>query len=205
VKKNTKNDKSTDRKIIDAAVSLFAKKGFAAVSVKELAEAAGVNIALISYYFGGKENLYTTVLKMQFQLLSDLVDAVNDKNCSPIERIQAYVREVIILHKRSPYIENLIYGEIVSPTICYESIVKQGFSKTQSFIEGCIRDGMTIGQFRSDIKPDCASTSLITMIHFYLFTSHVANEFLTECDDKAEYYISEAIDNYFRGVLSPGR
>jgi len=52
------SEKGTAKKIMDAALKLFAKKGFAAVSVKEVAKNAGVNIALISYYFGGKENLY---------------------------------------------------------------------------------------------------------------------------------------------------
>jgi len=58
-------EKPTVNKIIGAAIPLFAAKGVAGISVKELADAACVNIALISYYFGGKENLYAYILESQ--------------------------------------------------------------------------------------------------------------------------------------------
>ena len=43
-------------KLLAAGTELFAKKGFAGVSIRELAEAAGVNSALISYHFGGRKD-----------------------------------------------------------------------------------------------------------------------------------------------------
>lgn len=203
MKKNTGNDKQTSAKIMDAAIPLFAKKGFAGVSVKELAEAAGVNIALISYYFGGKENLYMNILKLEFELLADLVERVKQQGYPPVERIKALVQEMILLHKRNPDIENLIYSEIMNPTVCYESILKQGFNKVHYFLEDCIKEAILQGQFRADIKPDCASISLISMIHFYLFTKRVADGFLGDCEDKVEYYITEALDIYFKGTMKP--
>lgn len=205
MKKNTGNDKHTDQKIMDAAIPLFAKRGFAGVSVKELAQAAGVNIALISYYFGGKENLYKKILTIQFQLLAEVVVKVNDKQYSPVGRIKLFVQEMIMLHKRNPDMENLIYGEIVNPTECYDSIVKKGFDDVHHFLEGCIQEAIALGLFYEDVKADCASISLIAIIDFYLFSSHVANQFLAECEDKMEYYISEVLKNYFRGVMKPGQ
>jgi TetR/AcrR family transcriptional regulator, regulator of cefoperazone and chloramphenicol sensitivity len=49
------------RRLISAGLRLFAEKGFAATSVRELAQAAGVNVAAISYYFGDKVGLYRAV------------------------------------------------------------------------------------------------------------------------------------------------
>lgn len=205
MKKNIGNDKHTDQKIMDAAIPLFAQKGFAGVSVKELAQAADVNIALISYYFGGKENLYTKILKIQFQLLSELVARVDEKNNSPIDKLKKFVGEIIILHKKNPYMESIIYGEIVNPTACYDSIVKQGFNCVQYFLQDCIQEAVNNGQFYADVKPNCASISLISIVHFYLFTRNVADQFLEEAEDKIEYYISEALKNYFRGVINPNQ
>ena len=48
-------------KILEAATKLFAMDSFAAVSIKQISVASGVNSALISYYFGGKKNLYQEV------------------------------------------------------------------------------------------------------------------------------------------------
>ena len=63
-------DKDAKEKLLAAAVPLFAEKGFAAVSIREVAEAAGVNSALISYYFGGKSGLYEAVLNEQFSVIT---------------------------------------------------------------------------------------------------------------------------------------
>ncbi len=49
--------------LIEAARKVFAEKGFDGATVKELAERAGVNISLVSYYFGGKEGLYTACIE----------------------------------------------------------------------------------------------------------------------------------------------
>ena len=56
--KSKSKDLATEERLIKAARHLFARKGFAASSVKEIAEAADVNVALVSYHFGGKEGLY---------------------------------------------------------------------------------------------------------------------------------------------------
>lgn len=53
----------TKARILDAAKVEFGQKGFAAARVSDIAERAGVNKQLISYYFGGKEGLYTELAK----------------------------------------------------------------------------------------------------------------------------------------------
>ncbi len=47
-------------RLLDAALTLFADKGFAQTSTREIAQTAQVNVAAISYYFGDKEGLYRT-------------------------------------------------------------------------------------------------------------------------------------------------
>lgn len=52
MRKNEKPNAST--KIINSAAYLFSRKGFAGAGVREIAARAGVNISMISYYYGGK-------------------------------------------------------------------------------------------------------------------------------------------------------
>lgn len=54
--------KSTEQNIVDVATKLFAKNGFDGTSTREICKQAGVNISLISYYFGGKEGLYKNIV-----------------------------------------------------------------------------------------------------------------------------------------------
>ena len=62
----------TKARILDAATAEFGAKGFAAARVSEIAERAGVNKQLISYYFGGKEGLYTELTNRWQQASSEM-------------------------------------------------------------------------------------------------------------------------------------
>lgn len=55
--------------ILNAARSLFAKKGFEAISVREIAKESGQNISMISYYFGSKEGLYKEIISGHMQMV----------------------------------------------------------------------------------------------------------------------------------------
>lgn len=55
-------NKNTEQTIMEVATELFAKSGFEGASTREICKQAGVNISLISYYFGGKEELYKKIV-----------------------------------------------------------------------------------------------------------------------------------------------
>lgn len=61
-------DENTRTRLMTAATKLFAERGLDGVSIRELAEAANVNVAMVSYYFRGKEELYKTAVH-EFGLL----------------------------------------------------------------------------------------------------------------------------------------
>lgn len=202
MKKEIMLDKPTVHKIMSAAIPLFAENGFAAVSVKEIAETANVNIALISYHFGGKENLYSTILEVQFELVDTIIDLIRKEENCPIEKIRRFSQEFMKLHKKYPYIHYLIYGETRKSTNCYESIVKPGIIRSHDFLAECIQAGIDSGQIRPDVKADCANLLLVSAVHFYFLTNHISDMFLEREEDKAEYYMAEAIEMYLRGILN---
>lgn len=70
---------SSAEKILLAATDLFAANHFNGVSIKEIAKKSGVNSALISYYFGGKKNLYQEVLNEQSNLFLAMSQQTVDK------------------------------------------------------------------------------------------------------------------------------
>lgn len=56
---------STNQKILFTAEKLFAEKGFDATSTRDIAKSAGVNVSMISYYFGSKEKLFEEIFKVR--------------------------------------------------------------------------------------------------------------------------------------------
>lgn len=61
-------------RILETAVKLFAKKGFAGVGMRELAEDAGVNLAMINYFFGSKKDLLKVILDTFFKGYLEIVE-----------------------------------------------------------------------------------------------------------------------------------
>jgi len=72
--------KANSAKILDAAERLFAKRGYYGVTVREIAKAAGVDVALVNYYFGKKRALLETVFMRRAEELNRLrLDALEAK------------------------------------------------------------------------------------------------------------------------------
>lgn len=88
------NDLNTKEKIFRAAVSVFAAKGYATATVREICARAGVNIAAVNYHFGSKEKLYAGVLDFLFAGSSELPRAAQATPAagSPEKRLAAFIR-----------------------------------------------------------------------------------------------------------------
>ncbi|MHC4640184.1 MAG: TetR/AcrR family transcriptional regulator [Planctomycetota bacterium] len=68
---NSGSDKPVQDRLLDAAEQLFSEHGFDGASVRDIASAAGCNIAAVNYYFGGKDKLYTEVWRRQLVQMRD--------------------------------------------------------------------------------------------------------------------------------------
>lgn len=198
MKKEIQKEKSVHDIIIDSSVRLFATKGYTGVSVRELAKEAGVNIALISYYFGGKEKLYSHILTMQFEILESTVSNIQNINLPPKDKIIYFQKHLVMLHNNYPYLFRLAIGEIINPTIYYDNVVKIGIKKINYFLRSCITEGIETGDFRRDIDPAVVAMSFISMINFYFLTRPLSEDFLPTKDS----IIDQAFDNHFKGILN---
>ncbi len=78
-KKDTEKavDSSTEEKIKEAARVVFMKKGFAATRTRDIAEEAGINLALLNYYFRSKEKLFELVMFEKFQKFFGIIANVS--------------------------------------------------------------------------------------------------------------------------------
>lgn len=197
-------DKPTVNKIIEAATRLFAAKGYAAVSVKELADVAGVNIALISYYFGGKENLYKLVLERQFDPVDSKLNELEQAEIPPLEKILEFTRIIAQCCMDNANGDRLFLSEVINPTACFDSVVRIRVTRLHRFLRDCIKQAMELGQFRAGLDPDYTAQALGNIIRFHLAARHFAKDILPDREDQAEYYANQALNIFLYGVLAPG-
>lgn len=87
----TKKGNDTRQRIVDTAVILFARKGFAATGLRELAKEAEVNLAMINYFFGSKKGLLKAILDTFFSGYVSLVQNHLSGPEDPEEKIRHFI------------------------------------------------------------------------------------------------------------------
>ena len=105
VKSHNEDISAAREKIMQAAVKLFAVNGLDGTSTRDIAKGSGLNISLISYYFGGKVGLYKTVIREHMQSFKDQADLVMSKVSPDNLTAEVFIQEIgnaidVILEKR---------------------------------------------------------------------------------------------------------
>jgi AcrR family transcriptional regulator len=94
-KESPPKDLSTEEKIKEAARQVFTRKGYAATRTRDIAEEAGINLALLNYYFRSKQKLFDQImLEKVHQLFGQLAPVLFD----PLTSLEAKTRQVVSLY-----------------------------------------------------------------------------------------------------------
>lgn len=110
----TTNESDVKSRILLAARKLFANQGFDGTTVRQICEeAGGANVALISYHFGGKENMFAALFDAYFPS-SQFAEV--DKNLPPVEGVKLIVSEVTKFRYNDPELVQIIQHEILLNT-----------------------------------------------------------------------------------------
>ncbi len=139
--------------ILKTAEHLFATKGFDGTSVRDIADEAGVNIAMISYYFRSKEKLMETLFEQRMGNVEMRVESLmKDETLSPIDKVGMLIDDHIerVMHRQKFY--KILYCEQVlnkNPLIIK---VMNDFKKRHiAIITELIKDGQKKGIFKKKI------------------------------------------------------
>ena len=100
-------ERSVQDRLVEAAEELFCRRGFNETSVREIAAAAGCNVASVNYYFGGKDNLYVEVWRRRLAFMRDTRLASIEKVMSASSRPQL---EDLLRSYAISFVEPLIDG-----------------------------------------------------------------------------------------------
>ena len=189
-------------KLLKTASQLFAQKGFNAVSIRELAQTAKVNSALISYYFKSKEGLYQEVLEEQFILIAQLLKEVeNLPTASPSERITKYAKNIAMIHQQRPNLTRFIISELINPTSAYEGVIKKYISRLFYFLRTTLEEGISKGEFKTSLNPEFATVSLAGIMNFFFISKPIFQDFTVLSKEAEEEYTSQALDTFLNGIL----
>jgi AcrR family transcriptional regulator len=106
-------DLKTEEKIKTAAAKIFEEKGFERTKNKDIAAAAGINPALLNYYFRSKEKLFDAILLDKAQAFFGLLFPVlNDPNVDLFEKVDILVSTYFELLKNNPHLATFMINEL---------------------------------------------------------------------------------------------
>jgi len=172
--KKSRNAEATRTRILDVSLAEFAAEGLDGARVDHIARAAGVNKALLYYYFRDKETLYGGVLDHVFEQLFGSLRKALRSSAEPREQLMAYARahfKFILEHRQYPAIiqrEMMRAGRNPSPHLD-RVFSRFGLPFYQEMAQ-VMRNGMRRGEFRR-MDAEQAIISIVGVVVFYFISS----------------------------------
>jgi TetR/AcrR family transcriptional regulator len=181
--------------ILKAALEEFSHEGVAGARTDEIARSAGVNKALLYYYFKDKDGLYAAVLEQVFSGLYSLVNGVLDRpELAPREKLQQYAQTHFDYIASSPWYPRLVQREFMRTGYSSSSplgrILDRHGRPVYDKLIRLIAAGSKSGEFRPGIDPAQTLTSILGTIVFY-FISIPAQQLMSSGDPFARERIVE--------------
>ena len=151
----------TEKKIIEAATQVFLRKGYAAATTREIAEEAGINSALLNYYFRSKERLFDIVTKEQVAIFfGNIYPIVNDETSTLEEKVKGLVSYYTKILLAEPRLMLFISSEMQNRPERISVLMNANRGLAKSLM------AKQISELRPDIEPMQVFMSILGMIAF---------------------------------------
>jgi len=178
--------------ILQAAVREFAREGVAGARTDAIARSAGVNKALLYYYFKDKESLYQAVLDEVFSGLRSTIHAALAQKLPPRNRLIAYVRAHFDYIASNPLYPRIVQAEFLRAgrdSSRIKHIAEDYFRPVFSQISSLLKEGIESGAFRP-VNPAHFIPSMVSVIAFFFNTAPVM-KVITGLDPMSEEHMAE--------------
>jgi AcrR family transcriptional regulator len=160
------DDRETRERILDAAHAVFLRKGTASSRTQEIAAEAGVNKALVHYYFGTKAALADAIFEREMAALTPLIFGIlADENRSIEQKVRDIVRVQIEFHSARPYLAGYMISEMhAEPERVAAMVAKRG-SPPRDVLRRQIQEGVKAGTLR----PISAEQFIVNLMGLLIF------------------------------------
>lgn len=169
-------DQTVRRQLLEAARSLFAKQGYDAVSIREVAEMAQVNPAMIHYYFGSKQGLYEAMLTDTFTPLIERLASVLG-SADDAEALRNFFKLYMHTLGSNPWMPPLILREVVAEGGRLRGwFIQQFASRGGGMLTRLIEREQAAGRIRADADSTLTALSMVSLAVFPFVAMPVTRE-----------------------------
>ena len=145
------------RQILDAAIRVFARQGFHACRVSDIAREAGVAYGLVYHYFNSKDQVLNELFVERWSLLLAAIEEVDSRPIPPREKLDAVAGFIIDSYRHDPELMQVIIVEVTRAANSFGRTHLPEISQAYDLIAKIVRDAQAAGDFRDDVDPTFAS------------------------------------------------
>ncbi|WP_312531986.1 TetR/AcrR family transcriptional regulator [Paracoccus sp. (in: a-proteobacteria)] len=185
---------ATKARILKAAQNEFARNGFGGARVDVIAEKADANKRMLYHYFGGKEDLFQTVLENAYIAIRDAEQKLALDHLPPNEALVRLVRFTWDYYLKHPEFITLVNSENLhrAKHLKKSEIVKIYSRRFVSMVDTILKRGVASGDFRTGIDPVQLNLTIAAIGYYYL-TNQYTGSIIFERDLMAKEALEERL------------
>ena len=179
--------------ILDVAERVFSYLGFDGASTRMISGEAGVNMAMLNYYFGSKEGLFLAIFERKISSFQTLLQNIGNEGISSWEKlekcIETYVDRIIV---------NNCFQKLINREMTITKRTDLGDKLTDMLMTNALEfqkifdDGIKSGNFRKDIDPQLLTATIFGTKN-YIINSPLVSSALLGHDIRDEKYLEEKL------------
>jgi len=187
--------------ILTVAEKLFSEQDFDAVSVRDIAKEANVNVAMISYYFGSKEKLFEALIVGRIGAAINVLKGMINPEMRGYEKMEQVIDYYIDKLINNRKIHRMINRELSSNNRPHlRDLIMGSMRANREFIKGFMEEGIRNKEFKPDMDID------MTIMNFFGTMNHNVGASYYSCDmfdkkNEAELFtpeFAERLKTYFK-------
>jgi AcrR family transcriptional regulator len=198
-------ESSAEERIKEAARKLFTQKGFAATRTRDIAEEAGINLALLNYYFRSKQKLFDLVMMENFQeFIKGITINFTDETMTFDQRIERIVVAYVDMLIRLPDLPMFILNEIKgNPSKIAAKLQGELAPMRQNFFKQLIASNK---EGKTNLEPFHFVANLVGLTVFPFIARPILQRVTGVTEEQFEQYMQdrkELVPIWIKAMLTP--
>jgi TetR/AcrR family transcriptional regulator len=197
-----KQELSAKERLLQAAIRLFAKKGYSATGLREIVREAGVSVAMVNYHFGSKQALLEAILDRFFFSLYSVAEEILTGEDPPELKLRRYLRAVVGVFRKNPDLVRIAITELPNDMPGIVQFKADRVTRMLGLVAGHILPALP-EEVRNHIRLEVVGPAIVGMLTFhFLMRPVIQNAFQIKFDSSFyENYADELADIFMYGIF----
>jgi TetR/AcrR family transcriptional regulator, fatty acid metabolism regulator protein len=145
------------RQILDAAVRVFARRGFNGCRVSDIADEAGVAYGLVYHYFRSKDEVLDTLFLERWNVLLDVIRELDARDDAPRDKLHAITSFIVDSYRHDPDLMKVIIVEVTRAANSFGRTHLAKIREAYELIGAIVERAQADGTFKATVTPEFAA------------------------------------------------